>query len=571
MKTLRNRSLRFQLVTTVLLLSTLPLLLLSVFSVRFISNTHIKNATTRTEEITKNATSIIQKDIQTHLMSIQEFSDNLLEFNLLEEGYHEKTLETMMYQYLMGDINKLNLYLVKETGAYVGTDVLPRYYELPRFHFWGLMRRLKDEKEAIVYPNYIQTSDTFYNSFSIAKTITNEQGENFYLILDISTEYVQNLLNSIKGKTKGYVQFIITTKNDQIIYNDSGFNSPIVYLDNVFRYERLDEEESEKLGYKLDEIILVSDIVDEFGIAVYGMVPKENSTSEITNLSIVLSASLFVTATVSILIGILMTQRISRPIYALLDKIRLYRPYQVKDEDPDKKRLNEIDELSEEFSKLVKRIEIYRKEDIKKQELLRLSEIKSLMSQINPHFLNNTLDTIKWKAKLENIDDIADMTTQLSVLLKASMSTEPFVSIQEEIKFIDSYASLQLNRYADKFVFNLNVDPLLSDYIIPKLILQPLVENAIIHSVEPSTDVVEVDVLVMREDEKIYFLVEDNGLGFDQTESVNQESIGLTNIKNRLKLHYGEDANFFVNSIKGIGTIAMIEIKLSRLKKVSYD
>src|SRR5699024_561126 len=104
-----------------------------------------------------------------------------------------------------------------------------------------------------------------------------------------------------------------------------------------------------------------------------------------------------------------------------------------------------------------------------------------------------------------------------------------------------------------------------------KLILQPLVENAIIHSVEPSTDVVEVDVLVMREDEKIYFLVEDNGLGFDQTESVNQESIGLTNIKNRLKLHYGEDANFFVNSIKGIGTIAMIEIKLSRLKKVSYD
>ncbi len=567
MKTLKDRSLKFQLISVVVLLSVIPLLFLSVFSMDFLQKTNLKNTRERTEEITKNAKVILEKDIKNHMKNINEFSYVLKDNKYFDLEANNKDILVLMHQYLMGNKNNLNMYLIKDDGSFVGTDALPKKYEIPNFKNWGFLRMLNESDDTLFYSNYDQSTATFYNSFSIGKKITTADND-YYLILDVSTGYILNLIESVKKTTESYVQFVITSDNDRIIYNDSIFHSNIYYLNNVFRYERLDNKEVLNNDIKLDDMILVSDYSNDFNITVYGLIPKKINDAQISYLSLVIISLLLFTTIVSLAIGYYLTNSIASPIYDLLNNVKKYRPF--KDENVKSKKRkynNEIDELTYEFNRLLARIEKYRVEDLKQQELLRTSEIKSLMSQINPHFLNNTLDTIKWKAKLNNLDDISDMSTQLSILLKASMNTEPFVSIKEEVKFINSYTSLQMKRYSDRFNFNLDVDEDLLDYKIPKLILQPLVENAIIHSVEPNSNVVNVMVSIKSDEDNIVFLVKDDGVGFDENQENKADSIGISNIKNRLNLHYNDDASFEIISDNGV--LVTIKIKKNRLKKVS--
>ena len=567
MKTLKNRSLKYQFTSVVLILSTLPLLLLSVFSMYFIRQTDIQHKHIRTKEITDTASQILETNIYKHKSSLNEFYLTILEKNYVDFEAHEEEIKTLMYQYLMGDKDKLNLYLINEKGEYVGTSNLPKYYEIPNFRNWGLLRMLNNTNDILFYPNYLEAENSFYKSFSIGKKVNLEEDKILYLILDFSTEYVQNLINSIKVTSDGYVQFVITAENDRIIYNDSSFHSPIYYLDNVFRYERIDRESESDKAVKLDEMIQESSHIEDLDITVYGLIPNVVNSSERITLITGISSLILLTAIISLLIGYALTNTITEPIYELVENIRFYRPFRKLSDQKPKTYENEIQELRHEFDKLIKRIEKYRIEELQQQELLRLSEIKSLMSQINPHFLNNTLDTIKWKAKLNDLEDIADMTSQLSVLLKASMNTEPLVSIREEIRFVNNYALLQQNRYSDRFNFKLEYDENLLDYHIPKLILQPLVENAIIHGVEKSSHSVDVFVSVKKEANYIVFEVKDNGPGFDPTTSFKDESIGLSNIKNRLRLHYEDNASMKISSIINEGTIALIKIKEEELKK----
>lgn len=569
MKTLKNRSLKYQLTSVVFLLSTLPLLLLSVFSMYYIRRTDLYHKHRRTKEITEHVSTILEKDIVKHKNKLNEFHLNILENQYNDFNVYENDIKMLMYQYLMGNKDEINMFLVKQDGSYVGTADLPKHYELPKFSNWGLLRNLKLTNDVLFYPNYDNLNDSFYKSFSLGKKISINKQEEAFLVLDFSTKYIQSLANSVKDLGDGYVQFIITAGNDRIIYNDSSFYSPIYFLDNVFRYERNDDEKKKTEAIKLEEMIQENTRIESFDITIYGLVSNVSDTSQIKSLLLGIAILIVITSFISIVMGFALTNTITKPIYKLLDSIKEYRPFKKLPDNEEQTYENEIQELNHEYRKLIKRIEKYRVEDYQQQELLRMSEIKALMAQINPHFLNNTLDTIKWKAKLQGLEDIVDITTQLSVLLKASMNPKTLISIKEELDFVKNYALLQENRYQDRFNFDMKYEESLMDYEIPKLILQPLVENAIIHGVEKCSYPVEVKVRIYKEDEKLMITVEDNGPGFDFHDGFKEESIGLTNIENRLKLHYYGNASLEITSGIGKGTKASIKINVS--KEVNDD
>lgn len=238
---------------------------------------------------------------------------------------------------------------------------------------------------------------------------------------------------------------------------------------------------------------------------------------------------------------------------------------------------DEIGELSKAFNTMAEDIEnlidnAYTMEILQKQ-----TEIEFLKMQINPHFLYNTLDTISWMAKLQKNMDISEVATALGELLRANLKQESMITIDDELRNVRNYIFIQEYRFGDKIDFEYEIDNSIRNYLVPNFILQPLIENSIIHGLEPKIEKGTLNIQIFVYDEKVYFRVVDNGVGTEIKNVVKIENsfkngdskscIGLSNVYRRLKLYYGKDSSLRFTSEIDEGSITCFTIPLSKLKK----
>ncbi|MBU5445109.1 sensor histidine kinase [Paenibacillus sp. MSJ-34] len=236
---------------------------------------------------------------------------------------------------------------------------------------------------------------------------------------------------------------------------------------------------------------------------------------------------------------------------------------------------DEVGMLSVRFNFMVGRINelvnsVY-KERIAKQQ----AEFQVLMAQINPHFLYNTLGTIKWFARMKGQSEIEKMTGSLFELLKSSVRrTSEFHTLAEEIMLLDNYIFIQKMGYGDELQIKFDIDERLLQCYVPYLSLQPLLENAILHGIEPSKGNALITIRAWRENERIYLVVEDNGVGMDEQkieQIVNgrgqedkrfpgMSSIGVRGVNERIQLYYGKEYGLLYESQPGRGTKAKIKL-----------
>ena len=173
-----------------------------------------------------------------------------------------------------------------------------------------------------------------------------------------------------------------------------------------------------------------------------------------------------------------------------------------------------------------------------------------MQAQLNPHFLCNTLDTMKWMGKIHNIPEVAEISTDLADILRTSISTEEFVPLAEELDLLHRYIDIQRIRFPGKFVYTADVPPELLDCIIPKLMLQPLVENAILHGLD-SKDSGQIRLTARRlGTDRMQITVTDNGCGISEDVLAalrdggrlrERGHLGLYNVNMILKKYYGGD------------------------------
>lgn len=198
-------------------------------------------------------------------------------------------------------------------------------------------------------------------------------------------------------------------------------------------------------------------------------------------------------------------------------------------------------------------------EQMAKSELeksLRESDFKLLLSQINPHFLFNTLSTIAQMAYLDGSYKVADLVWNLSDLLRTTLhKTDQLIPLKEELEILKSYIQIQLARFGDKLSINVKADDCIANQPVPCMILQPLVENAIIHGVEGRKEKGLITVLAFESNRRIHFIVQDNGLGFNsmKTGLEDKTGLGLQIVRNRLKYYYGDNYTFDIESQPGHG------------------
>lgn len=232
----------------------------------------------------------------------------------------------------------------------------------------------------------------------------------------------------------------------------------------------------------------------------------------------------------------------------------------------------EVRRLADSFNTMIEKIQSLMQENVREQREKRKAEMRALQAQINPHFLYNTLDSIIWMAEgKDNSEQVVEMTSALSRLLRQSIGKEEeIVPISQELKYIETYLTIQSMRYKDKLTFRIRTEEDVEEEKIVKLTLQPLVENAIYHGIKYIDRPGTIDVEGYYEDDTIVIRISDNGAGMtkEQLEGIFDKKsyrpgsggIGVYNVQKRLRLYYGEDYGLTYESTEGEGTTVYVRI-----------
>ena len=242
---------------------------------------------------------------------------------------------------------------------------------------------------------------------------------------------------------------------------------------------------------------------------------------------------------------------------------------------------SEIAVLSESFNEMIDRISRLLDQVRTEQESLRRAELELLQSQINPHFLYNTLDTIVWLAEAGDQARVVSMVGSLSKFFRASLGQgKDQVTVKDEIDHVRSYLEIQQVRYQDILDYSIDVPQEVYDSPVPKITLQPLVENALYHGIKNKRGRGRITITGKSENNCVYIYIEDNGMGMTQdrlekvSEKMNDPDLfknaedkgdvfGLSNVNERIKLMFGTRYGIHIDSVYGEGTTVTILLPLS--------
>lgn len=237
---------------------------------------------------------------------------------------------------------------------------------------------------------------------------------------------------------------------------------------------------------------------------------------------------------------------------------------------------DEIGEIANHFNRMTKEVKLLIKKVKEATEMQKNAEIRALEAQINPHFLYNTLDTINWMAIEKEEYEISRMLRNLGSILRYSINESNKVApLWQEMDWLDKYISLYQMRYNNGFQCNCNIDESIKNVYIHKLLLQPFLENSILHGFKgmETGGMINIDIMQLDGENSISIIIEDNGKGMppDLVKLYNNRNtaiqddgrkIGMHNAFSRIDMYYGEAASWNVNSIENMGTVITLKLPI---------
>lgn len=228
---------------------------------------------------------------------------------------------------------------------------------------------------------------------------------------------------------------------------------------------------------------------------------------------------------------------------------------------------DEIGQLSQHFNQMLDHTQSLMNVIIEEQAAKRKADIASLQAQINPHFLYNTLTSIRYMSLVGKKEDVDTAILALNSILKCALSdTESFVSINMEMEQLKNYLIIAKYGFSVPLKVNMDIEPELGNCKTIKLILQPIVENAVIHGLKGNLNDPTLSIRVYSENDSVCFLVHDNGVGFDVSSLPKKKAlsdsnhIGVHNVNARIQLYFGSDYGIHIESQPGTGTKVWVKI-----------
>ena len=313
------------------------------------------------------------------------------------------------------------------------------------------------------------------------------------------------------------------------------------------------------------DYLTISKKLDNLDLYAMVVAPKQELQEKLaSSLQIYLSIILLIVFCV-LIVSFACSKAITYPITRMTRHINRIAEGHYDETIPVTELYNEFNALTIAFNHMLNEISTYHADNLEKQLLLKNAEIQALQSQINPHFLFNTLNTLAWKAQMSDNPELYQMTISLGELLKTNVLSKSSTcfTLQEEIKYIKFYIYLQKMRFEDKINVDFQIDPGLENFLIPCFAIQCLVENAFVHGLEPKKGNGNLSIIIQNNIKHILISVEDNGVGFlsipeiknvQITSNDSHTHIGLSNLDRRLFLLYGEDYRLKIASTPNVMT-----------------
>ncbi len=269
-----------------------------------------------------------------------------------------------------------------------------------------------------------------------------------------------------------------------------------------------------------------------------------------------------------------LSRHLSKPVYELDTAMGEVEKgnYEVQLET---NRTDELGRLTSSFNRMTREYRLNLESSVQRQKELNETQLRMMQAQLNPHFLYNTLDSMKWLGVTHGVPQVATLATNLAIILRAGISEDEFVTLQQELELIDRYIDIQLLRFEDRFTCEIDIDDRLQSCLVPKLVLQPLVENAIIHGVEGRDDGY-IKLRAEEQEGELLLTVSDNGCGIPEEilEKLNGSDkrvpgghLGLYNVDRIIRLHYGERYGISAESLPGRGSRVQLRLPIQREEK----
>jgi len=506
-------------------------------------------------------------------LALQELSDSVeLKRALSEERKERAEVNRLLFSLTEGlrDTVRFDIY-DKEGNLRYSTAPYLESYSLPTD--WGILQRAT-RADSPVYESS-EGSDFRSRLFQIAVRIKGQRegGDkeiSGYVLASLEEEAFRKLLSGKYGVQNGILLL-------------SSYWRP-VYSENILL-------PTELLSTLREEFLRGNPLEDPAGEFIYTVAPIEDMGLYLIlrqekpiskNMDFLMLLLLFLSilfgAALSFLMGFMMSRRLFTPIERLRSAMREvtldHLDVRLRESE------DELGELAGRFNRMTealaenRRALLLNQETLlKNQKELNEAQIRMLQAQLNPHFLGNTLDAMKWMGKIHQIPEVAEIATDLADILRFAISPKEFVPLEKEIEILKRYMEIQKIRGFSKIEFHLTVPEGLQNALVPRMVLQPLVENAILHGILSEG---EIELCAAEQDNELRILVKDNGKGI-RKELIGPYSppkedlghhLGLYNVDTILKKHYGERYGLTILDRKeeeGVcGTIVLAVLPLQR-------
>ena len=413
-----------------------------------------------------------------------------------------------------------------------------------------------------------------HSSIDIIKQVDSEDNQ---IVLNIATKIQNN------NDTIGYIVSSIHSQDFTYLFsnqlsNDEGFgiiskeNEPI-YINSILETSGIFDKlhyawisNSKYDDYFNDYYITIQNI-ENTGFKQIVIHPKVLSSSTMNRMYLMVGLLAVLSFIVCIIVAQKTTTSFTQPINQMNQAMKQVQEGKLDTSIP-VLRNDEFGVLSQNFNVMTQELSNFLEQKIETQRKLADIQIAMMQAQLNPHFLYNTLDTIKWMAKSAKVEPISQLSQKLARILRTSIVKEQFITIGEEFQICSDYGEIQNIRFKGKYQFLFDCPKDLLSYKIPKLIIQPLVENAIIHGLRMKETGI-IKVFASKNNDAIILSVQDNGIGIDDEmmQFINTHQwkqidghIGMYNVDSILRLHYGVNSGLHAQRLEEGGTLIQITL-----------
>lgn len=573
----RFRTIRGAMIFSYMAITLVALLIFLLFSLNYTERTILENSESYTIQLVEQVNGDIDSyisymenimDIVTNNPELSDYLFDRMEHIMMRERIQEQFVTLMDAR---SDI--CNIAVFAKNGRTLinrGTDTRNPYVDLASMPWY--QDTMEAEGKAVISASHVQNAieGKYQWVITLSKGLLNPETHEVEGIFFVDMNYssIQELCTNVNLGSKSYL--FIVGKKGKIIYHPkqqllySGMKTELIdeVLENGTgnfltsqngRRQLYSVFKSDKTGWS---VVGVSDVLEFM---------KNRSEIQFFYLLIALCLGIL-----SLLLALWLSGEITKPVKELEQSMKNVQKGEFDKALISPEGCNEITSLTHSFNIMTEKIQNLMAENVREQKQKRKSELQALQAQINPHFLYNTLDSIIWMAESGKNEEVVQMTSALAKLLRQSISNEDeIVTVEREIEYTRNYLAIQKLRYRDQLEYIIDIDEEVLHRKIVKLVIQPLVENAIYHGIKYLDGKGMILILGEIRDGKVVITIRDNGVGMDEEtlkhilekkpepkekQRKKTSHVGVYNVQNRLQLYYGKEYGLVYESMPGMGT-----------------